>query len=202
MVAPTKAPRTFPPPTPTLSPAGTVDPSGPGQPYGAADLQPYFANAPEGFPNVLKTQQVAEALAGRIWSFDGQPYRMAWLDGSCESGRCEVSFTGLPVFAPTPDTEDVFFVTLDQRSGIFSETHEPSLKGFPPNLVDRLDTLARSLDTKGTFSGLPLLGSEWVIPPPDDAFTLRYGRGNEEGDPTYLVTLSRADRRILTIRKF
>jgi hypothetical protein len=199
-MAATKAPYTAARPTPTLSRAGTVAATGPGQPYTAAAVEPYFATPPEALPDALKTRGVAEALAGRIWTYDGRPYRMLWLGATCENQRCEISATGLPTFAPTTDYEDVFFVSLDQRTGVFGEAHAPSLKGFPPELTPDIDRLARSLDTVGQFSGLPLLGMEWVIPPPDRTFTLRYGRGNEEGDPTYLVTVSIAEHRIISVR--
>lgn len=190
---------TLAPPTPSLSAAGSPATGPPAHPYSAADIQGLFVGAGPGFPAELRTAPTAEALANAIWSFDGQPFRTVWLDGSCESGRCEFSATGLPRFAASVDDVDVYTLVLDQASGIYSEPSRPSLHGFPPQLVDELDTLAKALDVQGRFKDKPLLGVEWQIPPPDDAFVLRYGDGNEELDPTVRVVLARGDGRLVSI---
>lgn len=197
--APIKASYTLAPPTPTLSPQGTAGPDGPGQPYAAGDIQPFLERAPIGFPDELRTPFVAAAVADRVWSYDGRPYRDVLFGGSCESEICEFSVTGLPTFAPTHDASDTWFLRLDRRTGLISTHGAPSLKGFPPELVPELDSLARSLDVDGRLTDLALLGAQWSIPPPGDAFQLRYGKGLEEGDPTLLVTLSRSERVLLSI---
>ena len=195
----TKAPYTLPPPTPSLVAIGSPGLRPPGLPYSSADVATLLQAAPRGFPVELKTEATAEAFASRIWSFDGQPFRRLLFDGSCESRRCEVSATGLPAFASTLDQVDVFTLVLDQASGIYSEPSPPTLRGLPQDLVPTLDEGARGLDAKGEFKAKPLLGVEWLIPPPVDAFVLRYGNGNEEQDPTLLVVLSRAQGKILSI---
>jgi hypothetical protein len=197
--APTKPSYTLAPPTPSLSPIESPGAGPPGVPYSATDIEALLQGAPRGFPPELKTPETAAAFASRIWSFDGRPFRTLWFDGSCESGRCEINATGLPAFAPTVDDVDVFTLVLDQSNGIYSEPSPPSLRGLPPDLAPKLDALARSLDTQGQFKSKSLLGVEWLIPPPDDAFALRYGNGNEEQDPTAVVVLSRSLGRIISV---
>lgn len=165
---------TLAPPTPSLSAVGSPAPGPPVRPYATADIHGLFVDAGPGFPAELRTEATAEALANVIWSFDGRPFRTVWLTGSCESGRCEVS-------------------------GIYSQPSPPYLRGFPPQLVDGLDRQAKALDVRGEFRDKPLLGVEWQIPPPDDAFLLRYGNGNEEQDPTIRVILARRDGRLVSI---
>lgn len=190
---------TLAPPTPSLSAVGSPAPGPHARPYAAADIHGLFVDAGPGFPAELRTEATAEALANVIWSFDGRPFRTVWLTGSCESGRCEVSATGLPHFAASVDEVDVYTLVLDQASGIYSQPSPPYLRGFPPQLVDGLDRQAKALDVRGEFRDKPLLGVEWQIPPPDDAFLLRYGNGNEEQDPTIRVILARRDGRLVSI---
>lgn len=184
---------------PDAQPPGTAGPGWPAQPYAASDIRPFLERAPIGFPDELRTPFVAAAVADGLWSYDGRPYRDVLFGGSCESGICEFSVTGLPSFAPTHDTSDTWFLRLDRRTGLISTQGPPSLNGFPPERVPELDSLARSLDADGRFGDLGLLGAQWSIPPPAGAFELRYGKGLEESDPTLVVTVSRTDRVILPI---
>ena len=197
--APSKAPYTLAPSPPSQVPIASGAAGPPGRPYVAGDLAELMKGAPRGFPDQLRTQATSEAFATRMWSFDGQPFRTVWFDGSCESGRCELSATGLPAFASTVDAIDTFTLVLDQASGIYSEPSPPTLRGFPQDLVATLDSKAPALDGLGQLKTKPLLGAEWLIPPPDAAFALRYGNGDEELDPTLIVVYSRSMDRILSI---
>jgi hypothetical protein len=195
-----KAPYTLAPPTPPISAVATVAPTEPGQPYVAEDLASYINAAPVGFPTALRTPAVAEALADRIWTFDGQPYRDLWLAGSCENGACEFSATGVPAFARSADVVDAYFLKVNLGSGLFSDGGRPSLKGLPSELVPRLDAIARAHDAAALLADEALLGATWEIPPPAGTFLLRYGRGLEEGDPAAFVTVSLPDEKVLSIR--
>jgi hypothetical protein len=53
-----------------------------------------------------------------------------------------------------------------------------------------------NLTSPSISEGRELLGVEWKLPPPEDAYILRYGKGNEEGDSTLLVTVDRKAREI------
>jgi len=196
----TKAPYTLAPPTPTLSAQATVGPTGAGQPYTADLIQPYLNNAPISFPNELRVTPVAEAIADRIWTFDGRPYRDVVIGGSCEGSLCEVSVTGLPAFSSTPDEADFYALTVDRGSGLFSDAGEPLLRGFPTDLVPQLDAIARAADSAGRLRDLALLGSSWRIPPPNRAFTLEYGMGLEERDPVVFVTVDLDNGAVIAIR--
>jgi hypothetical protein len=198
-VARTKGPYTKAPPTPAFSPLATVGPGSPGQPYAAADIEPMLAAASVGVAAEIRTPQVAAAIADRIWTFDGRPYQEVFIGGSCENGGCEIVVEGVPAFAPTRDTRDVWSLSLDLRTGVFSDS-EPALGGFPAELTSGLDALARSLDADGTFRTLPLTRVEWLRPPPDGLWLLRYGSGTQEMDVNWYVTISTVERRILSVR--
>jgi len=49
------------------------------------------------------------------------------------------------------------------------------------------------------LADITLLSAEWLPSPPADAYQLRYGLGNEEGDPTFRVRLDRSANQILSI---
>ncbi|HEX2756204.1 MAG TPA: hypothetical protein VHM48_12105 [Candidatus Limnocylindrales bacterium] len=196
-----KAPYTLAPPTPTLRVLATVGPGGPGKPYTADDILAILRAAPAGDPAEMRTPQIAAAIADRVWTFDGRPYQRLLVGGRCDGGMCEISAEGMPAFGATDDLADDWFWRMDLRTGLVSDNGEPRLRGFPPELVPELDALARSLDTDGTFSALPLIRVEWTVPPPVGAFVLRYGTGTQEMDVNWFVKISTVDRAILSIRK-
>jgi hypothetical protein len=198
-----KAPYTLAPPTPDLSPLATVAPTGHGQPYTAEMIAVELADVSYNFPPELQTEFIAAALADRIWTYDGRPYREVWFTGSCNEGvriRCDLSLTGLPAFAPTRGDVDTYWFVVHLGSPILGPEAGQALGGFPPDLVPAIDALARSLDIDGRFKAEALRGIDWALPPPDDAFVLTYGDDNE-GDTTIVVTLDRANRRILSIEE-
>jgi len=194
------------PPTPPLTPIATVGPSGPGQPYSAEAIALELQDVSYNFPPQLKapavTEMLAQAIADQLWTYDGSPYREVWIQGSCDEsglGRCELTLSGLPPFAPTIDSQDGYAWSIDLASGLIAPLGRPQLKGYPPELDAELDALARSLDTEGRLAEKGLLGVEWVLAPAEDAYLLRYGKGEEEGDPTLYVTLDRTNKEILAI---
>jgi len=199
-----KAPYTQAPPTPELVAIATVAPTGHGRPYSpemiAAELQDVqFGLAPE-----LQSPFIAAALADRIWTYDGRPYREMWFSGSCDeagAGRCELSVQGLPDYAPTRESEDYYHFEVDLRSGAVRLAALPGGKGFPAELIPEIDGLVRSLDTEGRLEGLTLSYVLWAFPPPDDAFIVRYETGDLEGDRWIHVTVDRANQRILSMEQ-
>jgi hypothetical protein len=144
---------------------------------------------------------IASTLATSIWTYDGLPYRELWVQGSCnEDGalQCEVTVSGLPGFVASRDNEDTWMFEL--KSGIVRPPSLPQLRGFPADLDGRLDGLARSLVKGDLLDGLSLLGVEWMLPPPDDGYVLRYGTGGEEG-PRVVVAVDQRDRQLLGIQQ-
>lgn len=195
-----KAPYTLAPPTPTLSPDRTVAPSGHAPPY---DADAIFAvvSSSNNLPSELRTHALAEALAPRIWTYDGQPYRSFAVSGSCDDDgrRCDLLVEGLPGFAPDPDTMDHYQFTISVATGVLDGGGtQAGLKGFPPELVPVIDRAVRALlgDQIGDRS---LLAMSWLLPPPEDGYLLRYGSGDEEGDQQLLVRYDRAANKVLSV---
>jgi hypothetical protein len=156
-----------------------------------------------GLPEELRkpelTGPLADVIAATVVTFDGNRYREVSIQGNCAQGvlRCELAVSGLPSFAASWDEQDTYrFLVVDSS---VSAQGDPQRRGFPAILADELDRIARSNDQDGLLSDLPLLGIEWLPAPPADAYLLRYGRGNEEGDPTVMVRLDRQAGRILSI---
>lgn len=192
------------PPTPTLSPLSTVAPTGHGRPYTASDIAAAFADVPAALPDQLRTPQMtsilAEAIASAVETYDGRPYREIDVQASCAQGggrRCDDTVSGIPAFASTHDEQDTYWFLSDD-SGI-REHSEALLRGFPVALSVQFDLMARSLDADGVLADITLLSAEWLQSPPADAYQLRYGLGNEEGDPTFRVRLDRSANQILSI---
>ena len=198
-----KAPYTNPPPTPTLSPIATVAPTGHGRPYTPEMMVAELMDVPYNFPRELQTDFVAAALADRIWTFDGRPYRELSISGSCDEGglgRCDLSVSGLPAFAPNRETNDHYYFSVNVQSAVVIPGAS-GLEAYPPELGPEVDALVRSLDTERQLQKQGLRGVEWALPPPDDAFRLVYG-GDNEGDLMIYVTLDRANRQILSLERY
>ncbi len=202
---------TMPPPTPTWSPVATVAPTGHGRPYTAEEIAVALReNVGYTFPPQLQEPWVARALAELIWTYDGRPYQRLWMSGDCGDRpaageppvtHCSLSVQGLPTFAPTTEWSDSYTFEVDLASGVFTRSGVLGLRGFPPDLVPDLDRLARSLDAEGRLNAMDLRYISWALPPPDDAFHLRYQFGGLEDAIILIVTLDRAYARILSIEQ-
>lgn len=144
------------------------------------------------------THRLAEMMASTIETYDGEPYRNLYIQGSCNEGgfqHCQLTVSGLPGFATTPDEQDTY--GFEVREGIVSTQGEPQLRGFPVGLTDELDAMARRLAVDGLLDGRSLLAMEWSPAPPADAYRLFYGQGEEEGDSTVIVRVDRGRGQIL-----
>lgn len=199
-----KPPYTAAPPTPTLAPIRTPGAAGHGRPYSPDDMIAKLEAAPSAFPEELRTpaltRLLAEAMATSIETYDGEPYRDLFIQGSCDEGgvrRCDVSVSGLPGFATTRDEQDTYRYIVEE--GTVSAQGQPQRRGFPTGLTPELDAIARRLAADGLLEGRSLLGVEWSPAPPDDGYVLFYGKGDEEGDPTVVIRLDRALGVILDI---
>jgi hypothetical protein len=194
--------------TPPLSPVPTSTPQEVvhGRPYKPEDVFPAIGMLPPSYPLELRrpeyAQPLADAMSEGIWSYDGKPYLELHVDARCaDSGpfRCEVTVAGIPSFVPARDYADWFsWEVTDTRVRLMDGNQ---LGGLPADLQVPLDQLARSLDTEHRLEGLELVNLGWVIPPPEDAYILRYSDGLEETGTTLYVTVDRQARRIVSISR-
>jgi len=168
--------------------------------YTPATLAPILTASSARLPEALRSADLIEALASRIWTFDGQPYLQATLTGSCDDGnaRCDLQVKGLPAFAADRDAADRYTFTFDVRTRVLSDAGEPSLRGLPPGRTAELDAAVRRA-VPDRVRDLALLATQWALPPPADAYLLRYGTGDEEGDPQLIVRFDRDAGRVLSV---
>jgi hypothetical protein len=210
-VATPKARYTNPPPTPTLSAIATAGPTGPGRPYTPEQMSTLIRDqeAKHGIDAALQTPAVVKAianvLADTIYTYDGQPYQRVAIAGSCGEPPilCNLTMTGVPRFTADPDAGDGYGWEVRPQVPLVTLTYA-GLGGFPRELVDPLDTLARSLDTEGKIGDRTLKSAEWAFPPPDDAYLLCYSHNLDVEnpsleDPSVCVKVDRAARQILAI---
>jgi hypothetical protein len=193
--------------SPTLSPIASPVASH-GQPYDPTSIISLLAAGPPRvrLPPELQTDEarvaLAAALATSIWTYDGQSYRELWVHGSCNEGgafHCEITVSGLPGFVASRDDQDTWW--FEVRSGTVRPISLPQLRGRPGDLDAELDGLVRTLDERDRLVGLSVLSVEWLLPPPDDGYLLRYGTGGEEGSPRVIVALDRLGRQLLGIQQ-
>jgi hypothetical protein len=208
-----KARYTNPPPTPTLSAVATVAPTGHGRPYTpeqiTALLEDWITSHPVAIAPMLQAPAVVKAianvLADTIYTYDGQPYQRVYFGGSCGEPPtlCDLTMTGVPPFTADPEVGDGYYWEVRPQIPLVTLT-DAGLGGFPREIVDSLDTLARSLDTEGRIGDRTLQSAQWAFPPPDDAFLLSYSHDLDVEnptleDPSVYVKLERTARRILSI---
>jgi hypothetical protein len=193
---------TNPSPPPSASGLSTVTAGASASESAAADLipepgRPFDAQAilvamresrrPGGVPAELQTDEIAAAVADRVWTFDGEPWRDLVIGGSCGPETCTLEVAGrtegalgedLYVFSVTPSTEIVDLVSAD-------------LLGVPEDLLDDLDATARA-GVEEPLEGLSLLGVRWLPPPAAGQYVLAYRPGGEEGSCGMDVVLDAA----------
>lgn len=170
--------------TPSRTPAVAVDP---GHPYdGAAILAAMRSSQrPGGVPDQLETQAIADAVAERVWTFDGDPWAVMSIGGSCGPNACTLEVGGTPTDAVG---EDLYVMEVTPSTGSV-EVVEASLHGLTQDVVDRLDRAARAAWQGNDLDGLILASAGWTPPPDEAAFELSYRSGGEEGSPGIDVIL-------------
>jgi hypothetical protein len=140
---------------------------------------------PGGVPDELETDAIASALAEAIWTLDGRPWALISAGGSCGPSTCTLEISGaaagaqgddLWIFEIAPGTGDVHLLSTELRS-------------LPTELVDRLDTLTRTLVAGAVLDNLLLTNVRWLPPPDDGQFVLSYRSGGEEGSCGVEVTV-------------
>ena len=188
---------TAPPPTPTLAPARKPSTAVHGTPYAADDVLAVLAASGSRVPAALRSGPVAiaiaDALAARIWTYDGEPYRELTLSGSCDDDglRCDLQAKGLPAFSADRDAADFYTFSVEVGTGVLRPAGEPALRGYPAELTPTLDAAARA-SLGDRLAGKSLLAAQWLPEPATDAYLLRFGTGDEEADQQVIVRYDRA----------
>lgn len=151
-------------------------------------------------PAQLRTTAIAEAIAPRIWSWDGQPYQETDASGECEeSGRCILHFEGTPGFAEDrPHQSDGYSFEIETGSGVILNLSTLGHSGFPHELKLQIDAAIRHI-AGNQVGDLPLRNVAWLVPPPDDAYRAEYAAGSTEGSPLVTVVYDRATDTILEV---
>jgi hypothetical protein len=191
-----KPPYTAAPPTPTLAPARRPATAAHGAPYTADAIRAALAASGSRVPAELRSDPVAgaiaEALAERISSYDGEPYGELTLSGSCDDDglRCDVQAKGVPLFAADRDAADLYTFSVEVRTGVVAPAGEPALRGYPAELTPALDEAVRAA-LGDRLVGKSLIAAQWAPAPPADAYVLRYGTGDEEADQQLIVRYDR-----------
>jgi len=181
--------------TPTASrPPGTDQPSepgsasatpavvaDPGHPYDASQILEAMRSSrrPGGVPDQLETDAIAAAVADQVWTFDGTPWAVMSIGGSCGPATCTLEIGGTPAGAVG---EDLYVLDVTPSSGSV-EVVEASLRGLSQDVVDRLDREARAAWHGSDLGGLALTSVGWQVPPNASEFVLSYRSGGEEGTP-------------------
>jgi hypothetical protein len=174
--------------TPTPTPGDEVEPQPsppglalpePGQPFDAATLLAAMRESrrPGGVPDELETDAIATALAGAIWTFDGQPWTTTTVSGSCGPSTCTLEVAGVRADLAGDDLW-VFAVSLAPGS---VEVVATDVRALPAELPIAVDELVRSLDTDRSLAGMLLTSLKWLPPPDDGRFLASYRSGGEEG---------------------
>jgi hypothetical protein len=166
--------------TPSPSPSPLVGLPEPGRPYVAADVRDAMAasNRPGGVPAELQTDAIAGAVAGELWTFDGDPWEAMVAGGSCGPDHCTLEISGSVAGAAA---EDHYLLEVTPADASVRVTGS-ELRALPQALIDELDQLARDLWPTAPLPG-PLASARWLAPPDADRFVLSYRSGGEEGSP-------------------
>ena len=132
---------------------------------------------PGGVPDQLETDAIASAVAGRIWTYGGEPWTTIAMGGTCGPQTCTLEAAG-----SRPDSlgEDLWVFEIVPNGGSVTLA-SATLAALPSELVQHLDDLARMLLESGQLDGLILASAHWLPPPDTGQFALSYRSGGEEG---------------------
>jgi hypothetical protein len=164
--------------TPSDSPLISMPASG--RPYDADDLLLAMRDSrrPGGVPDQVETDAIATALAEAIWTYDGAPYPLLVVGGSCGPSSCTVEASGSPAGAAGAD---LYAFSVTPASGAV-ELLAADLHGYPTGVDALLDQVARSA-LGAQLDGLAIAGASWLLPPESGRFRAAYRSGGEEASP-------------------
>ncbi len=174
-------------PLPTVTPSTTeIAFPNPGRPFDATALLAAMRDSrrPGGVPSELQTDAIAGAVAGAIWTVDGEPWTTMAIGGSCGPEECTLDVAGSRpdaagedawTFSVTPATDAVIVIGAQ-------------LGSVPAAVASRADAMARESVGAG-LDGLVLSSVSWLPPPDDGRLVLAYRAGGEEGSCRRDVTV-------------
>jgi hypothetical protein len=179
----------------TPAPTALIEVPTPARPYTALQVLAAMGESrrPGGVPDELETETVAGALAAGIWTYDGQPYPLLVIGGSCGPDRCTLEASGTPAGGAG---SDLYAFTVIAETGA-TELLETDLHGYPAELDAILDAVARDGLDPTALSGLALAGATWLPPPEAGTFRARYRSGGEEASPGLDLLVDLLSGRIL-----
>ncbi|MCA1568764.1 MAG: hypothetical protein LC798_00260 [Chloroflexi bacterium] len=131
---------------------------------------------PGGVPDELETEAIAEAVAGRILTLDGEAWTTTTAGGSCGPRTCTLEIAGAD---PGSQGDDLWVFEVEPATATV-EVVSTDLRALPPALVDHLDELTRSI-FPGRLQGLNLSNARWLPTPDETQFVMSYRDGDEEG---------------------
>jgi hypothetical protein len=159
------------------APDPTPELPGLGRPYDAAEILEIMAASrrPGGVPAALRTEEVARQVAGAIWTYRGEPWATSAAGGSCGPSVCTLELAGTLEGGQGEDLW-VFEVADGAATLVTAE-----LRAMPPELVEELDAIARSVEPAIDRHELELGTVTWLLPAERGRFRLSYRSGGEEG---------------------
>ena len=169
----------------------------PGRPYDAEALLEAMRDSrrPGGVAVELQDGDIAAAVADRLWTFDGDPWRAIAAGGSCGPSACTLELSGGRADA---DGEDAWVFTIDPATASV-EVLSADLHAVPDVTAAALDRWARAVDAEGVLDGLRYTAVRWLPPPAEDRFRLAYRSGDEEESCSIDLELDAATGRITEV---
>lgn len=167
--------------TPSPAESSASPASDPGRPYDAQDVLRAMRESrrPGGVADELQTPEVAGQVAEQLWTWDGAPWTSLAVGGSCGTDACTLEIAGS---VDGGAGADAYSFTVDPGSGAV-QLLSSDLHGYPLNLDDQLDAVAREQLPAASLEGMALLGARWLPPPDTGRYWLSYRSGGEEGSP-------------------
>ena len=185
-------------PTRTATPAPSAPeatPSGPmpARPYaGAAVLQAMRdSRRPGGVPAELQTDEIAAAVANELWTWNGDPWPVLVIGGSCGPSSCSLEVAGTPSNAAGAD---LYLLSVDPATAAVT-VESSDLHGYPAQLNAQLQAIAKDV-APDAIEGLRFASAQWL---PTDAgqYLVAYRSGGEEGSPGVDLLIDAASRTLL-----
>ncbi|HET6381119.1 MAG TPA: hypothetical protein VFH63_08855, partial [candidate division Zixibacteria bacterium] len=179
------------------SPAPVVLPT-PGRPYDATAVLAAMraSTRPGGVPPELQADAIAAAVAEQLWTWDGRPYPVLQVGGTCGPRACSLELAGTPSGAAGSDL--YVFSVVPAASVVRLEAAD--LHGYPAALDEALDALVRTRLPATELAGLAFTAAAWQPPPNETVMRVAYRSGGEEGAPAVDVIVDVAAGEVLEVR--
>jgi hypothetical protein len=180
-------------PTPSARPAGAE----PGRPYNASDVLAAMRESrrPGGVAEQLQTDEIADAVASFLWTWDGEAWANLAVGGSCGPEACTLEVTGSTAGLAGADAYSFAIVT----DGPDVRVVDADLHGYPTSLEADLEAIVLAGVPASRLDGLALVGARWLPPPDAGRYVLAYRSGGEEGSPGLDVVVDLPGGEVLSV---